>query len=87
MIQDTSLGPSFVIWFNMFWRYREHSQAVSWEFMFIYSRATSPVDAYERHLKFLRQRHLHSPSTSPIQILKHYLLAVYRCQQTSSDMR
>ena len=42
---------------------------------------------YERHLKNLRARHLQSLSESPILVLKEYLLALYRTQQTSSDMR
>ena len=47
----------------------------------------STVDAYERHLRALSQRHLQQPSSSPIQVLREYLLSLYRHQQTSSDIR
>ena len=86
LVQDASLGPSFADRFGRFQGYREQLEDVSWEFLFIQSWATSTVDAYERHLKLLRQRHLRSPSASPIQVCRDYLLALYRCQQTSSDM-
>ena len=51
------------------------------------SWAGSTLDVYERHLKILRATHLETPSESPILVLREYLLALYRTQQTSSDMR
>ena len=49
------------------------------------SWASSTLDVYERHLKNLWA--LQTPSESPILVLREYLLALYRTQQTSSDMR
>ena len=82
-----SSEPPFYRWYHRFQALREASESVSWEAIFMQSWAGSTLNVYERHLKNLRARHLQTPSESPILVLREYLLALYRTQQTSSDMR
>ena len=74
-------------WFDQFAGAREDSESVTWWSVFLQSWASSTLDVYERHLHNIRQRSLRSPGHSSTQILKDYILELFRCQLTSSDMR
>ena len=65
----------------------EDSGSVTWWSVFLQSWASSTLDVYERHLRNIRQRSLRSPGHSSTQILKDYILELFRSQLTSSDMR
>ena len=79
-VQTPDGDPLFYCWHKRFQEFREISEAVSWESIFLQSWASSTLDVYERHLRILRARHLQTPDASPIQVLREYLLALYRSQ-------
>ena len=66
---------------------REDSGSVTWWSAFLQSWASSTLDVYKRHLRYIRQRSLRSPGHSSTQIPKDYILELFRSQLTSSDMR
>ena len=77
----------FTDWHIKYLRFQEDADEGGWQGFMLESWAVSTRECYERHIRAMRGAHEESPDQTPTEILREYLISMYRQHKTSSSMR